>query len=536
MENEQNINNEQDTTVTIDEEKRNKRRKKSKKKNKEKISMFSEIESYGFHYSFKEFIFRLLLMYAIVGVAAYFYSLKIVPIIILAIIFTILTPTMVKAQYRYKYEYNKFDDVSNYLPQLATSFMKTKKIRESLEEVATILNGKRIYNNIMDAIDYIDNAHSDTLFEDAFALIESEYGCEKMTALHNYLIKVEKEGGEFESTLSLMMSDNQEWIQRTSIYQGRRKSTHMAILIALVMSIVMCGVLNMFIPKNIEFINNNNETGYISLAISGNIIYQIVSTIFLSLMIGVYTLTQTVMQGSWLKDKGVRKDKEIIKDYQYYKYFDLKTETIKYSIWFVVFAGVAAVTYFILHQTIFAIIFAVTAIYYLTMPKRKLRHTKKRLERDLEKAFPDWVRDVSISLNTQTVQNAVILSEEKVPLVLKPAVIQLIEEFTEDPVSFEPWNHFLEDFDLPEAKAAARTFYSINELSGDTAKMQINALIKRNARLVQEADEKKADDEISTLGYMVMVPMVISIGKLVVDFFLLILSFMGATNVIGQMF
>ena len=39
MENEQNINNEQDATVTIDEEKRNKRRKKSKKKNKEKDTL-----------------------------------------------------------------------------------------------------------------------------------------------------------------------------------------------------------------------------------------------------------------------------------------------------------------------------------------------------------------------------------------------------------------------------------------------------------------------------------------------------------------
>lgn len=515
-----------------------KKEKKEKKKNENRVSvkgMFAEIEAYGYEYSFKKFLLRLVVVWGIIGVAAYFYTLKIVPIILLIILCTALTPLMVKAQFKYKYEHDKFNDVNDYLQQIGYSFLKTKKIRNSLEEVVYILNGRKICNAINKAIDYIDNAQSETLFEDALAIIEEEYGCEKMHNLHNFFIKVEKEGGAFESTLGLMMSDIQEWTQRTYIYQKKRKAVQSAVLMSIIMSLVMCGVLNMYIPDNIPFQRKDGGQGAMSLAIYGSIIYQIASTIFLGIMVGIYTITQTAMQGSWLADKGTRKEKAILKDYKYYVHFDLKQETMKYAVWALVFGLVAAVTYFILHQNGFAAVFAFTALYYITFPKRKLRSTKKRLERDLQKAFPDWVRDVSISLNTQTVQNAIIMSYEKAPVVLKPAIRKLIKDFTEDPVTYKPWADFLDEFDVPEAKSAARMFYSINELSGDKAKEQIDTLIKRNARLVREADEKKAEDEITTLGYMVVLPMGISIFKLLIDLFLLILQFVNITDIISQM-
>ncbi|EKC73940.1 conserved hypothetical protein, membrane [human gut metagenome] len=90
--------------------------------------MFAEIESYGYEYSFKKFLLRLVVVWGIIGVAAYFYTLKIVPIILLIILCTALTPLMVKAQFKYKYEHDKFNDVNDYLQQIGYSFLKTKKL------------------------------------------------------------------------------------------------------------------------------------------------------------------------------------------------------------------------------------------------------------------------------------------------------------------------------------------------------------------------------------------------------------------------
>lgn len=636
--------------------------KKDKKKGKLSLgAMFEEIETYGFNYSFKSFLGQLLIVFAIMGIAAYFYELKFWAVLLLIIACSIATPFMIKSQFKYKFENSKFDDAGDYLQQMTTSFLKTKKIRDSLAETSLVLSGRRIQAFIDEAISIIDNKQSSTLYEDAFAVIEKEYGCDKMDALHSFLIKIEAEGGDFEDTLNLMINDNQSWVEMTYKYQGKRKGVQSGILMGIVMSLVMCGILNMFIPKEIDtgnhgknlaankyvYVDTKSDTaydyqnitsendatvsfnkdssviidlggtytvksidvnwgkipekavvyvspnrkdwekaceikelyadennyvrfeepingkyvkiesiagdtpydieyieahqfdpknlGYVSLSISDYFAYQIASVFFLIIMVVIYTMSQTLMQGSWLDDKGVRKTKDIVKDYRYYKNFDLKQERIKYALWAVIMVVLAVVIIKFFNQPYLGVIVLGCALYYLTMPKRKLKNTKKRLTTDIQKAFPGWVRDISISLNTQTVQNAIIISEPKTPTVMKPAVNQLIKEFTEDPVSYLPWSRFLSDFDVPEIKTAARMFYSINELSGDSAKEQINVLIRRNSKSVMEADEKKADDAVSALGFAVMLPMGVSIIKLIVDLVCLMLRFMSVTGQIGGM-
>ena len=775
--------------------------KKDKKKGKLSLgAMFEEIETYGYNYSFKSFLGQLLIVFALMGIAAYFYELKIWAILILAIACVIATPFMIKAQYKYKFENSKFDDASDYLQQMTTSFLKTKKIRDSLAETSLVLSGRRIQAFIDEAVNIIDTKHSATLYEDAFAVIEKEYGCDKMEALHSFLIKIEAEGGDFEDTLNLMINDNQSWVEMTYKYQKRRKGVQSGILMGIILSMVMCGILNVFIPKDLDTgkrgdniavnktatfdydtedtsylgIDNDNttywtstteiqpnyvvdigkviqlsrldiswgpqcpvtyeiltstdgkewttlvyenhnkktsvknkldksvacryikiqplekslsiisirevtpyenvkdssgnvkanrvigssakassyqvdtgefnitdgddstyailkkgktssfvidlnektqingvsttwgsnapsnitfytstdnkkwtevaftsgitpnmedytkfdehptgryikieatgegkhgyiikkfetykfnpaNTGAISLSISDYFTYQLASLIFLIAMVTIYTMSQTLMQGSWLEDKGIRKAKDIVRDYRYYKNFDLKQETIKYSIWTaaMVILGILIITVF--KQTYLGVMVLACGLYYITMPKRKLKNTKKRLTSDIQKAFPGWVRDISISLNTQTVQNAIILSEPKTPLVMKPAVNQLIKDFTEDPTSYLPWSRFLSDFDVPEIKTAARMFYSINELSGESAKEQINVLIRRNSKSVLEADEKKANDAVSALEFAIEIPMGVSIIKLITDLVCLMIQFMSVTGQIGGM-
>lgn len=517
--------------------------KKDKKNGKLSLGrMFEEIESYGFHYSFKSFLGQLLIVWAILGAAAYFYSLQLWCYIVIYIVASICTPIMIKAQYKYKYENQKFNDVGDYLQQMTTSFLKTKKIRESLAETSLILSGRRIVPYIDKAIKHIDTAHSNTIYEEAFAIIEEEYGCEKMKSLHNFLVKIEAEGGDFEDTLNLMINDSQSWVEMTYKYQEKRSGVQKAMMISIVLAIIMCGILNQFIPSNMQFYVDQDTVSKVSLSISDYFAYQLISSIFLSLMMVVYTFSHSLMQGSWLVDKGVRKDKDIVRDYRFYRDYDYKEQLIKYLLWavpiailgIILFLGILPLPVSRTVTNVMGVMFIMTALYYLTMPKRKLKNTKKRLTRDIQKAFPDWVRDVSISLNTQTVQNAIIQSEEKTPTVMRPAVHKLIEDFTTDPTSYKPWASFLDDFDVPELKTAARMFYSINELSGETAKEQINVLIGRNTRSVQEADKAKAEDEISSLGFTIAIPMGISILKLITDMGLLFMKFVSLTSVISS--
>ena len=520
-------NNEQDSNNLVDQilEKESEKEKEARKRDK-KDKFFTEIEGYGYHYSFKEFIMRLVILWAVIGVAAYFYRMQIIPIILLVILSIAIVPFMIKAQMRYKYEHDKFAEVSNYLKQITNSFLKSKKIRDSLFDTSEIMRGTQIRRKLLEAVDYLDHAQSDNIYEEAFAIIEEEYGCEKMKGVHEFFIKIEKEGGPFEDTLVLMQQDVDEWVERTYSYQARRSSVQKMMLITIIISLFLTGILTAFLPTDIHVSNNAS----VSLDFTKQLAYQISSTIYLGIMVMFYLLSYTVMQGSWLVDKGIRKDKEIIKDYRTFTDYDFRGELIKSLLFSLAFIAVGAAAYFFMHQQIMGIIIGLCGVYYLFEPKRKPKRARKRLTRDIEKAFPSWVRDVSISLNNHTVHNAITLSLEKTPTVMKPAVKKLIDDFTEDPVSYEPWGNFLAEYDVPEAHSAARMFYSINELSGETAKEQINALIKRNIRSVREADEKKADDEISFLGYMVALPMLVGIFKLIIDLFCLLGQFSTTTG------
>lgn len=53
------------------------------------------------------------------------------------------------------------------------------------------------------------------------------------------------------------------------------------------------------------------------------------------------------------------------------------------------------------------------------MERINYKKAKKRLEREIYKIFPDWIRDVAINLQNDTVQSAIEGSYEDTPFILK---------------------------------------------------------------------------------------------------------------------
>lgn len=512
-----------DTTVKANDGNNNSQKASKKKKKESYFSLGAlrrQVEAYGFKYSIKDFFKQLLFVYAILGFAAYMYKLKIPCYIVLALAGALLAPAMVKAQFRFLYEQQKFADVGDYLEQMIYSFMKRPKIREALLDTSQLLESRKIKEKVDKAIEFIDSSDSENLYEDAFAIIEEEYGCDKMKNLHEFLVKVESEGGEYDSSIHVLLQDVQAWVERTYVYQNKRNGVKGKIILAIGMALFMCGILTHFIPD--EF------------SITGRVTYQVVSLVFLILMAIIYTVSQTKLTGSWLDNGGIRSDKEIIKDYRYYTYFDYKRELMGNLVFVVIFLIIAAVCFFLIPKAKnMSYCFLIISFAYATMPKRKYKLAKKRLESDIQKVFPSWLRDVAISLQTSTVQVAIINSFDKAPTVLKPAIQQLINEFQEDPDDIGPWNNFLKDYDVPQLKSATKMFYSINHLGKEDAEKQINSLIERNNILVQKGDELRAEDALSMVGYVVAIPMLISMIKLLVDMFLMIQEFLGIMNTIN---
>ena len=110
----------------------------------------------------------------------------------------------------------------------------------------------------------------------------------------------------------------------------------------------------------------------------------------------------------------------------------------------------------------------------------KMQKAKKSLENEIKKAFPDWIRDVAINLQNETVQSAIENSYENAAFVLKRPIRKLLIDFERYPIGIEPYDNFLSGFDLMEIKSSMKMFYSINQLGNEQSDKQIDAIIDRN--------------------------------------------------------
>ena len=68
--------------------------------------------------------------------------------------------------------------------------------------------------------------------------------------LHDYLVKVENLGGQYQSTLNIILDDVKEWTERTYLFQKERKSMKFKIVLSLTASLAVAGTTVMMLASD----------------------------------------------------------------------------------------------------------------------------------------------------------------------------------------------------------------------------------------------------------------------------------------------
>jgi len=501
--------------------------KRNAPKKKRKLSIRAlreEIEQYGFTFSMSSMFKQLFVVIVIIIAGIIYYKVSLIGAIVIILVVLLCSTTIVAMNYRYKYHIEVFNESSAYMENLIYAFLKKPKIREALEDTLMSITDTRIEKKVIEAIDFIDTSMSTNLYEDAFAIIEEEFGCTRMKQIHEFLIKVEEEGGEYEQSLFVLLESLQEWIRITNNYQAEKQKIKSNMILSILLGGVLAGIINTQLPEKFDVTNYA--------------IYQITTTIFISLLFGCYLLVQKAVTGSLLKEKGARTEEAIVKDFAFLTYYDFKKEMRKAIIISLCIVGAGVGVWLLAlagkHSAMIGGLIALAGIYNLSSPKRKFKRTKQRIERDIRKSFPQYLMGLALSLQTETVQTAIEKSFEKAPIILKPALDILIKELNENPSSYEPYDNFLDGFNVPEIKSGMKTFYAINNLGDEEASKQINSLIHRNNQANTKAEELKVEDELKTKSFLIMLPMILTIPFMIVSLGLLFYNFLNlmgtATN------
>lgn len=412
---------------------------------------------------------------AIVVGIAFAYKLELPIVIAIGVITTLLMPMLYKEEKKKSYYKKKFEDLISYMEQMCYSFKKSGKIRPSLIDAQKISDGE-MKEIIEEVIVNIDSKMNEDIYEQALKILEEEYYCKRLISLHEFIIKIEKQGGEFEEYINIILSDIKEWSDRTELFRRDIDRIRRNVLISIGATLLTCGFMAYLIPKEYSF--------------TGNIVYQISSMIIILIMLVIYIFVYKKLNIDWLKEESFLNPEMVD------KYYDLIMKSQNEKIKF--------------------------------MDKLSINKVKKRMRREISKVFPDWLRQVALNLQQQTVQSSIENSYDDAPYILKRPIRHLLIDFEEYPIGIEPHDNFLQELDMPEIQSSLKMFYCINELSKEETYKQTNAIIDRNNKMLKQAEEMKNKDRIGLAGTLSAGPMMVGVVKIIIDMVLMILVFTSA--------
>lgn len=407
------------------------------------------------------------------------YKLSITSVVICSVAAIIYNVFYEKQEKIRKYYLNKYYDVVQYMEQMIYSFKKQPKIREALSDAQKV-STERMKEIIEEVLVSIDSKATENIYEESLDIIGKEYDCKRLRSLHSFLIKIEKNGGEYETYINILLEDIKEWSDRLSLFIRDVNRVKRNVIISIFSTLITCGFMAYLIPKEYQYTNH--------------IIYQIVSTVMIILMLQIFLTVNKKLNYNWIKEK------ELMPENMVMKYYSLVERGQQ---------GKRELS---------------------LLERMSYKKAKKSLENEIKKAFPDWIRDVAINLQNETVQSAIENSYENAAFVLKRPIRKLLIDFERYPIGIEPYDNFLSGFDLMEIKSSMKMFYSINQLGNEQSDKQIDAIIDRNNKMTRQAEEMKNKDRIGIAGMFSAIPMLIGVGKIMSDMVLMVIVFTSSIS------
>lgn len=480
-------------------------------------NIVTEIHRYGYHFSVSSYLKFLFAAVIATGIVGYGFALQLPYIAGLIGLCLFLLPGVILKTYHNLYEQKRFMDISNYMEQLLYSFKRRSKILSALIDTLTLFPDGELHQAIVKAIYHIQNGES-TVFEDAFSDIEA-CGCKRVEMVHRFLLNVERIGGAYEESADILLEDRNRWVDRTYAAQKERQRIQRNMTIAISLSFLIVGSTVWLLPKDFVDVLNHPAS-------------QFTTTFVIAVNILIWTCVHKKLTEEWMLNDRQNSFQSMERYYNRIMNRSLQKEQRSAVVLAVTAFGIA-VLYFILTRNVFFALVICMISYLLWMhPKYKYRTARKRLTRELEKVFPEWLMSMALVLQTENVHVALTKTTPQAPLLLKEELKSLIQGIEREPNSIKPYLHFFEPLDIPDTASAMKMLYSMAEYGSGGAGKQIAALVKRNTMLMDKAEHMKQEDYLAGMGFFILLPMVTGSGKMLVDMVLLIMNLLSFTKVI----
>lgn len=242
----------------------------------------------------------------------------------------------------------------------------------------------------------------------------------------------------------------------------------------------------------------------------------------------IFTRAQKYLAIDWLALDGQTDEADAKKIEEYYRYDERKEKRLSVVLAAVAVAGAAAAYYFG-HQLMTAMALLLAAL--MANQHRVGRAVaRKTLVRSIKCAFPGWLMDIVLLLQSENVQVALQKSQEHVPPVLRRDLDILVGQLEMEPESVLPYHRFLKSFQIPEVHSAMSMLFSVSMGNSGRADRQIGELIDRNLEMLDVAEKGRLKNLSSGMYLLFLAPVLTASLKLLVDMAVFMMTFLSGAG------
>lgn len=478
-----------------------KERRKKSKGQKEKIwwllnprHLQQRIDEYGYYFSMGNYLFSLGISLAGVLVCGILFSLHWYFMAAVILVWIMFLPGMILDGYKNMYEHKKFLEAADYMEQILYSFKTEGKILAALRDAENLFAKGKMRTTIERAIAYIENgAYEKDLYQEALLMIEEQYPGRRIAAIHNFLRLIEKNGGDYNSGIKLLIEDKALWVENVLLLQEDKKRGRNRVIMALVITMIMAAVFHgvyRSMPETYSIVNH--------------LITQIGTTCYLILNILIFRKANRELAGSWLERESPSDAKKV----QYYWELILEKDSRKAwkksLMWMAPFLITAVVCigrgWFYAGAAWLGV-----GMFLGNQHRIAYRISYNWLVKEINLRFPQWLMEMALLLQGNNVQVAIAKTIPEAPAVLRPELEKMVERLKEQPEAMAPYMEFLEQFQLSYIQSAMKMLYSIAESGAGDSQEQIQIMVRRNEKLLDQSEkiwnERKLAG-INTIGYL----------------------------------
>lgn len=426
------------------------------------------------------------------------------------------TPALVRNSYKNKYERHRFADVNTYIEQMLYAFKTSQRVLTSLEDVKVLFReGNAMRDSIDEAIAIIKDPSSVADGEDvelrALQGIEKRYDNDYVKSLHRFMLKVEAIGGNFDTSIDLLLENRRMWENRVHKLQDLRGQRRVNILASVIVSALLCLSLLYIFPADVN--------------IAESVVVRVANIVLVVTYLRIYVAADSKLAVDLLHTRSVMVEDKVAKDYHRFLNYDPKKESVKSVLYSLVPSAIALLGYLLPNSIV---MWAGILLLPVTLFQHKLGHhlLGKRLRQEISWAFPQWLMELALLLQSDNVQVSIFKTIDTALPIMRPELEKMRDKLIESPSSSDPFMEFFEEFNLPEITTSMQMLYALSIGAGGDSTTQISNIVHRNQIILDRAEEMRNQDSLSGMSILFLAPLLIGGFVLMVDMTVFLMTFL----------